>query len=81
MKHNRLVNAIRKAGFEVIQSDHREDSFHVANANLHWFKQDEEAICVHYASPHTDIMTDCFCDTFYNTIKSAVESLRRQNEV
>lgn len=23
-------------------------------------------------SPHTDIMTDCFCDTFFDTIKSAV---------
>lgn len=26
-------------------------------------------------SPHTDIMTDCFCDSFYHTIKSAVGAL------
>jgi hypothetical protein len=26
-------------------------------------------------SPHTDIQTDCFCDTFYHTIKSAVAAI------
>jgi hypothetical protein len=26
-------------------------------------------------SPHTDIMTDCFCDSFYHTIKSAVAAI------
>jgi hypothetical protein len=26
-------------------------------------------------SPHTDAMTDCFCDTFYHTIKEAVKAI------
>jgi hypothetical protein len=26
-------------------------------------------------SPHTDIMTDCFCDSFYKSIKSAVAAI------
>jgi hypothetical protein len=34
-----------------------------------------EAVCVHWPSPDTDAMTDCFCDTFYKTIKAATRSL------
>jgi hypothetical protein len=26
-------------------------------------------------SPHTDIMTDCFCDTFYHTIRESVRAI------
>jgi hypothetical protein len=29
------------------------------------------------ASPHTDVQTDCFCDSFYHTIKEAVRALAR----
>jgi len=31
-----------------------------------------------WRSPQTDIMTDCFCDSFYHTIKEAVNSLVRK---
>jgi len=29
-------------------------------------------------SPHTDAMTDCFCDSFRDTIKAAIGLLSRQ---
>jgi hypothetical protein len=28
-------------------------------------------------SPHTDIMSDCFCDTFHHSIKAAVAAIAR----
>lgn len=33
------------------------------------------AVCICSPSPHTDVMTDCFCDTFHHTIKAAVAAL------
>lgn len=41
----------------------------------HWKTGEPEATSVHSPSPHTDIMTDCFCDTYYNTIKGAVQAV------
>ncbi len=41
-----------------------------------WDKPEElEAVSVHAPSPHTDIMTDCFCDYFFKSIKSAAADL------
>jgi hypothetical protein len=34
---------------------------------------------VTWCSPHTDSMTDCFCDSYYDTIKSAVAALQRDH--
>lgn len=34
-----------------------------------------------YRSPHTDIMTDCFCDSYFDTIKSAMRELNPTGEL
>lgn len=55
---------------------HCQSLWHAWHAQPKWDdKSVQEAVGVHSPSPHTDIMTDCFCDTFYHTIKSAVASL------
>ena len=41
----------------------------------HWKTGEPEAVSVHSPSPHTDIMTDCFCDTYYDTIKGAAAAV------
>lgn len=33
-----------------------------------------------YRSPHTDIMTDCFCDSYFDTIKRAMQYLNPTGE-
>jgi hypothetical protein len=86
MNHKRLLNALAKAGATVTHEPHTKTMVRYratkGNEVLLWYAQkkwdnpDElEAVSVHSPSPHTDIMTDCFCDTFYHTIKSAVGSL------
>jgi hypothetical protein len=86
MDHNRLVAALTKAGATITTSDHRADQFYATKGTrtVQWYTQEgfpnkerPAAVCVHWASPHTDAMTDCFCDTFYHTIKGAVASLDR----
>lgn len=87
MNHKRLLNALAKVGATVTSEPHgktmvryratKGDRVLAWYAQPKWNKPEElEAVSVHYPSPHTDIMTDCFCDTFYHTIKGAVESLR-----
>jgi hypothetical protein len=86
MNHKRLLNALAKAGATVTHEPHTKTMVRYratkGNEVLLWYAQkkwdnpDElEAVSVHSPSPHTDIMTDCFCDTFYHTIKSAIGSL------
>lgn len=41
----------------------------------HWDKDNQITTYVVKASPHTDIQTDYFCDSFYHTIKAAVKAL------
>ena len=86
MNHQRLLNALHKVGATVTNEPHgksmtrfraaKGDRVVVWYAQKKWDKPEElEAVSVHSPSPHTDIMTDCFCDTFYSTIKGAAESL------
>lgn len=76
MLHSRLLSALVKAG-----GKHRQtDNMHVVELGTQcvvWFYQEGSAICVHSPSAHTDIMTDCHCDTFHRTITSAVSRLKR----
>lgn len=43
----------------------------------HWDANNQITTHVTWRSPHTDAMTDCFCDSYYHTIKSAVAALQR----
>lgn len=38
----------------------------------HWQSGLDEVINFTYQSPHTDAMTDCFCDSYFRTLKSAL---------
>lgn len=85
MNHKRLLNALAKVGAAVSNQPHgkivryratKGDNVLVWYAQPMWNNPEElEAVSVHAPSPHTDIMTDCFCDTFYSTIRSAAASL------
>jgi hypothetical protein len=86
MNHKRLLNALAKVGATVTNEPHTKTMVRyratkgsevlVWYAQPKWNKPEElEAVSVHSPSPHTDIMTDCFCDTFYHTIRAAAGSL------
>ena len=89
MNHKRLLNALAKVGATITNphaDNGKEPRYFVATGKngdklcwyvqAHWKTGDKEAVSVHSPSPHTDIMTDCFCDTFYHTIKGAAGSLQ-----
>ena len=82
MRHNRLMNALKKAGALITWPSPTKFVATKGDNRIEWFTQpnwrDEtklDAICVNSPSPHTDVMTDLFCDTFHDTIKQAVEAL------
>jgi hypothetical protein len=80
MLHSRLLNAMKKTGAKIEKRE--KNAFEATKEDgrkVRWYvqagfscKEKLSAICVHTPSIHTDIRTDCFCDTFYYTIKSAV---------
>jgi uncharacterized Zn finger protein (UPF0148 family) len=89
MNHKRLLNALAKVG-ATVTNPHADNTkapryFKATGKNgevVCWYVQKKwdnpeelEATSVHTPSPHTDIMTDCFCDTYYHTIKGAVGAL------
>jgi len=74
MKHKSIYNAAKRAGATILHEG-RHFTALKANRSIHWVMQDGAAICVRTKSPHTDIMTDCFCDRWHHTIKSAISSL------
>lgn len=43
--------------------------------------QDDEVGYMTYHSPQTDAMTDCFCDSYYHTIKGAMHHLNPTGEL
>ena len=91
MNHKRLLNALAKVRATVTNEIRWTNEPHTKTmvrfraskgeevlcwyAQPHWKTGELEAVSVHSPSPHTDIMTDCFCDTFYHTIKSAAGSM------
>lgn len=45
---------------------------------LEWYEDTDGYVsCLRTPSSFTDAMTDCFCDTYYSTIKSAMYFLTR----
>ena len=77
MNLKRLTNALAKAGATITRSDYRTDYYFAHKPGcdtVSWYTEGEgdkaRATCVSTSSPHTDIMTDCFCDRFFHTIKS-----------
>lgn len=79
MQNKRLLNALAKAGATVTPFSWGHNGFQAIKGNnrIEWFVQGERAVCVCTPSPLTDAMTDCFCDHFHHTIKSAVREMDR----
>lgn len=80
--HTRLVNALTKAGATVTNGANDKWIATKGDRRVEWFTQqgypDKDklrAVCICTPSPYTDVMTDCFCDTFHHTIKSAVAAV------
>ena len=48
---------------------------HVTGGDSYYDEKNPITTYVVARSPHTDIMTDCFCDSFYHTIKEAVRAI------
>lgn len=75
MNHNRLLTALIKAGAEITEENREpaNDRFIArrGSAVVIWYKQGDLAQSVHTPSLQTDVMSDCFCDYFHRTIKSA----------
>jgi hypothetical protein len=87
MNHKRLLNALTKVGATISNPNPNRANYFKAvgkNGNVAvwyaqpmWNKPEElEAVSVHAPSPHTDIMTDCFCDYFFKSIKSVAADLK-----
>lgn len=86
MNHLRLLNALTKVG-ATISNPNRPNRFKAVGKNGNvviwyaqpkWNKPEElEAVSVHAPNPETDIMTDLFMDTHFDTIKGAVAELSR----
>ncbi len=79
MKHESLVRKLTKAGYTIIQCNHRSDRFYVKSPTriVAWWKQDDSAICVQSRRPddENDSQSDYSAGYFCDTIKRAVESL------
>ena len=45
-------------------------------ATKSWDESNPVTTYVVARSPYTDAMTDCFCDSFYDTIKGAVKAIQ-----
>ena len=88
MDHLRLITALRKSGITNITEPGNDPcgrfiAQNAAGVPLIWWTQEGRdgrltAQCVHWPSPYTDTQTDCFCDRYFRTIKSAVLSLSPQ---
>jgi hypothetical protein len=91
MNHKRLLSALAKVGATV--TDNRASHNHLPNrfkavgkngnvviwyTQPKWDKPEElEATSVHAPDPQTDIMTDLFLDTYFDTIKGVAHELSR----
>jgi NACalpha-BTF3-like transcription factor len=75
MLHTRLEKAMKKAGAEIKEVTEFQRAAVKGKNEIHWRIQGGTAICVRMPNPMTDIMTDCFCDTYFDSIKGAVLAL------
>lgn len=79
MKHERLVKALEKSGYEVKQWKFESRGYYTESPNriVSWFKQDDSAVCVKTRRPDDkdDAMSDYAAGYFCHTIKEAVQSL------
>jgi hypothetical protein len=78
-----LKNALLKTGATLTT----EDDYHYTAVSadgerkLEFYRNgggDQVSVCV-IRSPHTDVMTDCFCDTFLRKIKEARNYMNGDN--
>lgn len=94
MLHKRLVSALEKIGATVEDWTHHSANKQfratLDGEQIDWYVSKnwnkklgayDDQLYVGYVtkrSPHTDSMTDCFCDCYRDTIKAAVALLERK---
>lgn len=79
MQFQRVLNAFAKNGVTVTTlSEGYSYKATKGTQVLHFYQNGRDSGSVlhfTYRSPHTDASTDCFCDSYYNTIKAALHFL------
>lgn len=81
MQLTRVLNAFKKNQIEIKHEEGTKRYFASKNGKkLLFYTQTElveEVFHFTYQSPNTDVMTDYFEDTYYNTIKAALQFFER----
>ena len=77
MLHARLVKALEKVGATVTSHGNdgtQSNRFYAEKGSKYvtWHNQDGFVVCLRTPSPDTDAQTDCFCDHYHRTMRSAV---------
>ena len=75
MLHKTLINRLKKIEATIETKDNHRFYAKKNQKAIAWFTQGDDVICLSSPSPHTDVMTDCFCDSFHRTIKEALNHL------
>lgn len=78
MQLDRILAAAARNGITIEQDKTRQDHFYLIKGEHKLdFYVDQTNNVGHatYRSPHTDAMTDCFCDSYFDTIKSIMHYL------
>ena len=85
MLHKRLVTALVKAGATIEEHKRpmRDGSVSVnyvarkGDRCIDWYMYADQVLVDHTTmrSPYTDAQRDCFCDSYYTTIRGSVQAL------
>jgi hypothetical protein len=84
MKLSRILSAFAKNGITVEKSKYSDRTFIASKGgkSLDFYSQDGEYVGYFVErSPHTDSMTDCYCDSYVRTIEGAVRVLNPSGEL
>lgn len=78
----RVLSAFAKNGITVEESKFSKNKFiaRKGTKTLEFYTQGTHVDYFVERSPHTNVMTDCFCDSFYKTIEGAVRVLNPSGE-
>jgi hypothetical protein len=78
MQLKRVLSAFAKTNVTVVKMGETRYKATKGSVALEFYENGKGSNSVCYfveRSPQTDASTDCFCDTFYNTIKAALARL------
>lgn len=78
MQLKRVLSTLAKKNITVVKNSDLRYAATNGKVTLEFYENGKDSNYICYfveRSPMTDISTDCFCDTFYHTIKAAVQRL------